>query len=74
MPALTSQEVSKLQAYLQRKFGNNKIALKPTKDSAELNLDGEFFGTVYKDTEDGETSFEITIAVLDIDLDEEKAA
>ncbi len=74
MAALTAQDVSKLQAYLQKKLGNKTITLKPTKDSAELNLGGEFFGTVYKDTEDGETAFEITIPVLDIDLDEEKAA
>ena len=74
MPALTPQEVSKLQSYLQKKFGNKTITLKATKDSAELNLGGEFFGTVYKDTEDGETAFEITIPVLEMDLDEEKAA
>ncbi len=74
MPALTPQELTKLQAYLQRKFGNKNITLKATKDAAELNLGGEFFGTVYKDIDDGETAFEITIPVLDIDLDEEKAA
>lgn len=74
MPAFTSQEIAKLQAYLQRKFANKNIAVKPTKDAGELHLAGEFFGTVYKDVEDGETAYEITIPVLDIDLDEEKAA
>lgn len=74
MPALTPQEIAKLQAYLQKKFGNKGLTLKPTKDAAELNLNGEFFGTVYKDIDDGETAFEITIPVLDIDLDEDKAA
>jgi hypothetical protein len=67
--AIKPEEMSKVQSYLQRKLGSRNIALKAARDGAELILDGEFFGTVYKDEEDGETTYEITIAVLEGDLD-----
>ena len=65
------QEQTKLQAYLQSKFGNKMITLRlrdKAKDSVEVLLNGEFMGTIYKDTEDGETSYDFNMAILDIDL------
>jgi hypothetical protein len=67
----TAEEISKLQSYLSGKFGNPDIALrlrKNVQDSAEVLLKGEFIGVIYKDTEDGETSYDFNMAILDIDL------
>ena len=66
-----SSEVSKLQAYLQNKFGTKNISVSARKDapdSAEVLLAGEFLGVIYKDEDDGETSYDFNMAILDIDL------
>jgi hypothetical protein len=71
MAVMDPLEVSKLQAYLQGKFGHNGIALKireKASDSVEVILNGEFIGVIYKDQEDGETSYDFNMAILDIDL------
>lgn len=71
MAAFNPEEVSRLQAYLNSKFKNNNIALKmreKAKDSVEVILNGEFIGTIYKDEDDGETSYDLNMAILDIDL------
>jgi hypothetical protein len=71
MSVIDPLEVSRLQAYLQGKFGHNGIALKirdKAKDSVEVILNGEFIGTIYKDSDDGETSYDFNMAILDIDL------
>ncbi len=67
----TAEEVSKLQSYISGKFRNPDIALRMRKnamDSVEVLIKGEFIGTIYKDTEDGETSYDFNMAILDIDL------
>lgn len=64
------EDVTKLQAYLQSKFGEG-FALKfreKASDSVEVIHKGEFVGVIYKDEEDGETSFSFTMTILDIDL------
>lgn len=71
MSDLAPTEVSRLQAYLQNKFGTPGIALKirdKARDSVEVILNGEFLGTIYKDEDDGETSYDFNMAILDIDL------
>ncbi|MGH1398182.1 MAG: DUF3126 family protein [Alphaproteobacteria bacterium] len=65
------EEVSQIQAYLQRTFKNTGFALKmrdKAKDSAEVLLDGEFIGVAYKIVDEGETSFDFNMSILDIDL------
>jgi hypothetical protein len=64
-------EITRLQKYLQEKFGNTKLALserKEVKDSVEVTLAGEFIGTIYKDEEDGEVSYDFNMAILEMDL------
>ena len=71
MSGITPQEIQKLQTYLRAKFGNNGFTLKgrsQTDDSVEVLLDGEFIAVIYKDAEDGELSFDMNMAILDIDL------
>jgi hypothetical protein len=71
MGIISSSEMAKLQAYLQKKFANKGLSLRSrgkATDSAEVLLEGEFIGTVYKDEEDGDTSYDFNMAILDIDL------
>ena len=64
------EEIKKLDAYFKRTF-NPQIAVKvrPRKnDSAEVYLDDEFLGVVYVDDEDGDRSYNFSMAILDVDL------
>ncbi|MHA1541252.1 MAG: DUF3126 family protein [Alphaproteobacteria bacterium] len=63
-------ELKKVEGYLVKIFGKKPLEIREgmSSDSFELYLGGEFFGTVYKDTEDGETSYNITISILETDL------
>jgi len=66
-----AQESDKLQSYLRDKFGNQNITLSPrakAEDSVEVSINGEFIGIIYKDTDEGETSYDFNMAILDIDL------
>ena len=65
-------EIQRLQKYLQLKFGQSELILRKRKtdDSLEVLLKGEFLGTLYKDEDEGEISYDFNMAILDIDLDE----
>ena len=63
--------IDKIQAHLKRTFGNPHIAVKAQpkqKDSAEVELKGEFIGVVYED-EDDDGSFMFEMAILPEDLE-----
>jgi hypothetical protein len=67
----TTQESDKLQTYLQTKFGNKGLTLRArsqTMDSVEVLLNGEFIGVLYKDEDEGETSYDFNMAILEMDL------
>lgn len=67
------QEVRKLDAYLKRLFGNNKMRVVPRPkkdDSAEVYIGEEFVGVLFVDDEDDERSYQLQIAILDSDLEE----
>lgn len=71
MAEIKPEEVSRLQAYLQDKFKNTGFALKMREkatDSVEVLLNGEFIGLIYKDDEEGDVSFDMNMAILEIDL------
>lgn len=68
---LEAIEVAQLQRYFQNRFGHNGFALKmreKAKDSVEVLLNGEFIGVIYKDTEDGDISYDFNMAILREDL------
>lgn len=70
---ITPDELVRIQAYLRSKFANEGLAVRPrsqTTDSIEVLLNGEFIGVVYKDEDEGETSYDFNMAILDIDLPE----
>ncbi|MBL8641385.1 MAG: DUF3126 family protein [Alphaproteobacteria bacterium] len=66
-------EISKIQNYLQKKFGNPGITLRDRKveDSLEVLINGEFIAVIYKDEDEGETSYDLNMSILDIDVDGE---
>ena len=68
-------EIIKLQKFLQQKFSNPKLDVRPRnkqEDSVEVYLDEEFLGLIFVDDEDGDRSYNFTMAILDVDLDEVK--
>lgn len=68
---ITPDELIKIQSYLRSKFGNEGLAVRPrsqTGDSIEVLINGEFIGLVYKDEDEGETSYDFNMAILAIDL------
>jgi len=65
------EELKKLQAYFRKLFANETIDVRarPQKDdSAEVYVDGEFVGILFKDDEDDDLSYNFTMAILDFDL------
>lgn len=65
------EELKKLDAYFKRVFMNPSLQVKarPRKDdSAELFLGEEFLGIIYRDDEDGDLSYNFSMAILDMDL------
>ena len=68
---LTQEETARLIRYLQQKFSNDRLTIKlrdKVNDSAEVLLDGEFIGVLYKDEDEGEVSYNFSMAILDFDL------
>jgi hypothetical protein len=68
---VTESEVQKLQTYLREKFGNDNFRLVDrikSEDSLEVYLAEEFIGTLYRDDEEGEVSYDFNMAILEMDL------
>jgi hypothetical protein len=64
-------DMKRVEAHLKRTFGNPHVALKARpkiKDSAEVELKGEFIGVIYED-EDEPGSFTFEMAILAEDLE-----
>ena len=65
-------DTAKVQRYLRQRFGNHKLTLARREnkdDSAELMLEDEFIGVVFREDEDGVTCYHVQITVLAEDLD-----
>ena len=68
---MDQKDIDRIQAHLKRTFGNPHIAVRARpkqKDSAEVELKGEFIGVVYQD-EDEDGSFLFEMAILPEDLE-----
>ena len=66
------QEIRKLEAYIKRLFGNARLRVVPRPkkdDSAEVYIGDDFIGVLFRDDEDGDLSYNFTMAILDIDLE-----
>jgi Holliday junction resolvase len=69
---LKPEEIAKLTAFLRAKFANPAIAVKkrPQKnDSGEVYIGEEFIGVIFRDEEDGELSYNFSMAILEFDLE-----
>jgi len=65
------EELKKLDSYFKRTFRNMDLTVKarPRKDdSAELYIGEEFLGLIYKDEDEGELSYNFSMAILEMDL------
>lgn len=68
------EEIAKLTKFLRAKFELPAISVRkrPQKsDSAEVYIAEEFIGVIFRDEEDGELSYNFSMAILDFDLEEE---
>ncbi|MCK0069337.1 MULTISPECIES: DUF3126 family protein [Kordiimonas] len=68
---MSPQEIAKLETYLQDKFDNSNIKLmqRPkAKDSVEMMIGDEFIGVAYRDEDEGEVSYSLSICILEEDL------
>ena len=66
-------EIIKLQKFLQQKFSNRNIDVRPRNkldDSVEVFIGDESVGLIHTDDEDGDRSYMFSMSILDIDLDE----
>ncbi len=67
------EEIAKLTKFLRAKFELPSISVRkrPQKsDSAEVYIGEEFVGVIFRDEEDGELSYNFSMAILDFDLEE----
>lgn len=68
---MNKSDILRLQKYLHSKLGNTRLSLaerKEDKSSLEVLLDGEFLGTIYRDEDEGDISYDFNMAILEIDL------
>lgn len=69
---ITPDEMIKVQDYLRRTFRqpcHRRKTPRPGIGLYQILLNGEFLGICYKNEEDGETSFDFNMSILDIDLE-----
>ncbi|MBY0559279.1 DUF3126 family protein [Hyphomicrobium sp.] len=69
---MKKEELARLQSYLRKTFGATSLEIKPQPkkdDMAEVFINGEFVATLYREVEEGETSYQFQMAILDMDLE-----
>lgn len=66
-------EITRLQQYLRGRFNQPNLQVKARTnkdDSAEVYIEEEFIGVLFKDEDEGEISYDFNMAILEIDLPE----
>jgi hypothetical protein len=74
---MTSSDIDRVQTYLRRLLGSDRIKLLPpakTGLSVEVAVEDEVVGTIHRDDDEGEISFALNIIILDEDLPPAKTA
>jgi hypothetical protein len=72
-PGLDKTEMAKVERYLRQTFANASIRVvaRPKKDdSAEVYIGEEFVGVLFLDDEEGDKSYNFSMAILDTDLED----
>lgn len=68
---MTPEEIGKVQTYLRKSFGNNRITVAPpVKPDApiEVSIGDEFVAVLHRDEDEGEVSYSLVMTILDIDI------
>ena len=67
---MTPEEMNRVQTYLRMKFENDAVTLKRggKEDMVEVFLGDEFIGTMFRDEDEGEVSYDFNMAILEFDL------
>ncbi len=68
---MSPQETGKLQTYLREKFNMPSIRIKPRREDAssvEVYIGEDFIATIYRDEDEGEVSYALTMTILEMDL------
>jgi hypothetical protein len=68
---MTRGEIWRLEKYLRNLFRLDTITVveRPNQaDSVEVHVAGEFIGIIFKDEEDGDVSYAVQMAILEMDL------
>lgn len=64
-------EIARVQDYLRKTLSNNRIVIvPPAKVGApvEVYVGEEFIGSLYRDEDEGEVSYTLTMSILEEDL------
>lgn len=67
------EEIPRLQRYLRKLFRTETlrvVAHAKKKDMAEVFIGDEFIAPIYREEEDGEVSYQLQMAILDLDLED----
>lgn len=69
---MKKEELARLQTYLRKTLGAASLEVRPQPkkdDMAEVFVNSEFIATLYREVEEGETSYQFQMAILDMDLE-----
>ncbi|TLP48634.1 DUF3126 family protein [Cohaesibacter sp. CAU 1516] len=67
-------ELAKVQKFMRATLQSPslEVRVRPRKDdSAEVYVEDEFVGVLFRDEEDGDLSYNFSMAILEFDLDED---
>ncbi|MEZ5773856.1 MAG: DUF3126 family protein [Hyphomicrobiaceae bacterium] len=67
-------EITRLERFLRRTFKSEGLSVRPRPkkdDSAEVYMGDEFIGVLFRDDEDGDTSYQFQMAILGMDLEDD---
>ena len=67
---MNNDEIIRVQTYMRLKFQNDMLTLKrgAKDDMVEVYLEDEFIGTLFRDEDEGEISYDFNMAILEFDL------
>lgn len=67
---MNNEEIIRVQTYMRLKFQNDMLTLKrgAKDDMVEVYLEDEFIGTLFRDEDEGEVSYDFNMAILEFDL------
>jgi len=67
---MNNDEILRVQAFMRMKFENENMTLKrgAKDDMVEVYLADEFIGTLFRDEDEGEVSYDFNMAILEFDL------